>query len=91
MKKFAKIYILLLCWSIGTIAAAPVKGETDSVLAAVNGEPVTLGEILPSLQDREFRLRSAYSGKALEQKILKLITLHVFFGNFAEIPGPFLR
>ena len=72
MKKFAKIYILLLCWSIGTIAAAPVKGETDSVLAAVNGEPVTLGEILPSLQDREFRLRSAYSGKALEQEILKL-------------------
>ena len=72
MKKFVTICILLLTWSIGAAAEIPAMQETDSVLAAVNGDPVTLGEILPSLRDREFQLRSAYSGKALEQEILKL-------------------
>ena len=47
-------------------------GEVDSVLAAVNGEPVTLGEILPAVRDREFQLRNAFSGKKLENEVLKV-------------------
>ena len=70
MKK-VKILLLLLLIARGA-AAAPLHSETDSVLAAVNGDPITLSEILPSLRDREFQLRSAFSGKALEQEILKL-------------------
>ena len=46
--------------------------EVDSVLAAVNGEPVTLGELLPVVREREFQLRSAYTGAALEKEILKV-------------------
>ena len=72
MKKFVTIYMLLLIWSTATVSAAPAMRETDSVLAAVNGDPITLGEIVPSLREREYQLRSAYSGKALEQEILKL-------------------
>lgn len=61
--------ILLFIWSL-TLAAAP--SETDSVLAAVNGDPITLGEILPAVRERELQLRSAYTGKALEEEILKI-------------------
>lgn len=70
MKKIKILLFLLLI--AGGAAAAPVHTETDSVLAAVNGDPITLSEILPSLRDRELQLRSAFSGKALELEILKL-------------------
>ncbi|MBE6384499.1 MAG: hypothetical protein E7048_02405 [Lentisphaerae bacterium] len=53
------------------LTAAANESEVDSVLAAVNGEPVTLGEILPAVRHREFQLKSAYSGKVLEEEILK--------------------
>lgn len=53
-------------------AAAASAAEVDSVLAAVNGSPVTLNEILPSTREQEFRLGNAYSGKALEKEVLKL-------------------
>jgi len=68
-----KIKALLLLWMLGAGAlyGAGVQ-EMDSVLAAVNGDPVTLGEILPGLRDREYQLRSSYSGKELEQQILQL-------------------
>ena len=46
--------------------------EVDSVLAAVNGDPVTLAEILPAVRDREFQLRNAFSGKKLENEVLKV-------------------
>ena len=69
MRKFG-IMLLLFFALIATAAGAPA--ETDSVLAAVNGDPITLGEILPSVREKEFQLRSAYSGKELENEILKL-------------------
>ena len=70
MKKIKILLFLLLI--AGGAVAAPVHTETDSVLAAVNGDPITLSEILPSLREREFQLRSAFSGKELEREILKL-------------------
>jgi hypothetical protein len=55
-------------------AAATVAGarEVDSILAAVNGSPITLNEILPTTREQEFRLGNAYSGKTLEKEVLKL-------------------
>ena len=53
-----------------TLSAA--ESEVDSVLAAVNGEPITLGELLPMVREREFQLKNAYSGDALEKEILKI-------------------
>ena len=72
VKPIKKIVLFLLLFSLWSTALVAAPSETDSVLAAVNGDPITLGEILPSVRDREFQLRSAYSGKALEQEILKL-------------------
>ena len=69
MRKFG-IIVLLFFALMTAVSGAPA--ETDSVLAAVNGDPITLGEILPSVRDKEFQLRSAYSGKELEAEILKL-------------------
>ena len=61
---------------LGLISALLLNGaekqELDSVLAAVNGDPVTLGEILPGLREAEFQLGSAYSGKELEKRVLEL-------------------
>lgn len=64
---FAALLTAGLCLTLAAETA-----EVDSVLAAVNGEPVTLGELLPRVRDREFQLKSAYSGKALEKEILKV-------------------
>ncbi|MBR2374064.1 MAG: SurA N-terminal domain-containing protein [Lentisphaeria bacterium] len=66
-----KLFLLFLIFSSFLLSASE-KQELDSVLAAVNGDPVTLSEILPALRDREFQLGSSYSGKELEQKILAL-------------------
>lgn len=63
--------LLFLIFSCACLMASE-RQELDSVLAAVNGEPVTLGEIVPALREQEFRLKNAYSGKELEQKILDL-------------------
>ena len=64
------LLLILLTPALGLTVAAN-EAEVDSVLAAVNGDPVTLGEILPAVRDREFQLKSAYSGKVLEEEILK--------------------
>lgn len=67
MRSKIKFLAFLLCASAAVTAA-----EVDSVLAAVDGSPVTLSEILPSTREQEFRLGNAYSGKTLEQEVLKL-------------------
>ena len=69
MKSKIKLASLLLGIAFAVVAGAE---EIDSVLAAVNGEPITLAEILPAVRDREFQLRNAFSGKKLENEILKL-------------------
>ena len=61
-------FLALLLFASAAVTAA----EVDSVLAAVDGVPVTLSEILPATREQEFRLGNAYSGKTLEQEVLKL-------------------
>lgn len=68
-----KFRLLLFCCLISALLLnGAEKQELDSVLAAVNGDPVTLGEILPSLREAEFRLGNTYSGKELEKRVLEL-------------------
>lgn len=63
--------ILFLIFSVSCLSGAG-RQEMDSVLAAVNGEPITLGEIVPALREQEFRLSKSYSGRELENRILAL-------------------
>ena len=44
----------------------------NSVLATVNGEPVSLGDVLPLTQAKEYQAASAYSGSALERAVYDL-------------------
>jgi len=68
-----KFRLLLFCCLISALLLnGAEKQELDSVLAAVNGDPVTLGEILPGLREAEFQLGNIYSGKELESHVLKL-------------------
>ena len=68
-----KFRLLLFCCLISAfLLNGAEKQELDSVLAAVNGDPVTLGEILPALREAEFRLGNTYSGKELEKRVLEL-------------------
>ena len=62
----------LLCLFSALLLNGAERQELDSVLAAVNGDPVTLAEILPGLREAEFRLRSSCSGKELEKRVLEL-------------------
>ncbi|MBQ7696336.1 MAG: SurA N-terminal domain-containing protein [Lentisphaeria bacterium] len=64
--------LLFFCLVSALLLNGAEKQELDSVLAAVNGDPVTLGEILPSLREAEFRLGNSYSGKELEKRVLEL-------------------
>ena len=71
--------ILSLCVGAVGLTAAPAGGEMvrtpdrlNAVLATVNGEPISLGDVLPMTQAREYQAAAAYSGEALEKEICKL-------------------
>ncbi len=68
-----KFRLLLFCCLVPALLLnGAEKQELDSVLAAVNGDPVTLGELLPALREAEFRLGNTFSGKELEKRVLEL-------------------
>ena len=46
--------------------------EMNSILASVNGVPVSLQDILPMTRAEEFRVFSAYTGKELQKRILEI-------------------
>ena len=62
---------LLLC---GSAAAQNIGKETrvDSVLASVNGEPITLLDVMLESNREELRLASLYSGARLYSEIARL-------------------
>ncbi len=49
---------------------APDGGELDSVVASVNGQPISLSDVLPESRSGEFGLYASLSGKALYKAIL---------------------
>ena len=80
MRECKKIAVLLsLCVGATVLTAAPTDegmlhtpDRLNSVLATVNGEPISLGDVLPLTQAKEYQAAAAYSGEALEKEIYKL-------------------
>ena len=73
---FKKIFttgIILLSVAVFAAAeqtpAADGQNEMNSILASVNGEPVSLGDVLPSTRAREYQAVAAYSGKRFTEAI----------------------
>ncbi len=56
---------------MAAMAAGAVK-ESNSILASVNGEPVTLQDVLPLTSLREYQLGAVYTGELLAKEILEL-------------------
>lgn len=69
MKRFL-LFIAGLAAGISA-AALPAK-ESNSILASVNGEPITLLDVLPLTSQKEYQLGVVYSGELLAKEILKL-------------------
>lgn len=76
-----KIIVAALSLCIGATAVTAASADAgmvrtpdrlNAVLATVNGEPISLGDVLPLTQSREYQAAAAYSGKALENEICKL-------------------
>lgn len=69
-----KIVLLLLC-CLGMVCASEKLGKesrVDSVLASVNGEPITLLDVMLESSREEMRLASLYTGTRLYDEIAKL-------------------
>ncbi|MCQ2379213.1 MAG: peptidyl-prolyl cis-trans isomerase [Victivallaceae bacterium] len=47
-------------------------GQMDSILASVNGDPISLQDVFALTRTKEYQLYGAYSGEELEKQILKL-------------------
>lgn len=50
----------------------PDKRETNSILATVNGEPVSLYDVLAVTRNDEYKAYASLNGKELQQKILDI-------------------
>ena len=48
------------------------KDEVNSILATVNGEPISLYDIMATTRNEEFQACAALSGKALQDKIMEI-------------------
>lgn len=73
------ILALLVCAAGFPAAAAPADtgivrtpDRLNAVLATVNGEPISLGDVLPLTQAREYQAAAAYSGEMLAKAVYKL-------------------
>lgn len=72
MKKFVFMLGMLFCAGAIPFTDAAETREVNSLLASVNGEAITLMDVLPLTMPRENQLRSVYSGNLLEQEIRML-------------------
>ena len=73
MRRFFLTAILVPVLSLAVAAAEPeaknAQPEMDSILASVNGVPVSLVDILGTTRDSEYRACAVFSGKRLEEEI----------------------
>ena len=74
MKKFYfdLCLILLLSVEFAIFGEERKEVQVNSILASVNGEPVSLVDILGSTRNREFQAHAVYSGERLEEEIRKI-------------------
>lgn len=73
------VILTMLCFAALPLFADPVGSmvrrtpdRLNSVLATVNGEPISLGDVLPLTQAKEYQAASAYSGNALARAVYDL-------------------
>jgi hypothetical protein len=72
MSKFIKIHIAILLLITGIVCAAAPQNEMNSILASVNGTPISLQDILPLTRAAEFRVFSSCVGEELQKRILEI-------------------
>lgn len=79
MRELKIIAAAMLCAVEFVTAAAPANAELvrtpdrlNAVLATINGEPISLGDVLPMTQAKEYQAAAAYTGDALAREICKL-------------------
>lgn len=70
LNRFGIIFLTLFAIFL-TVAAhgKNESGQMNSILASVNGEAITLVDILPLTRSKEMQARSVYSGERLEKTI----------------------
>ena len=91
------IFAFLICGTV-SLSAQDIGRETrvDSVLASVNGEPITLLDVLIESGREEMRLASMFSGARLYSEIAKLrkqvideiIVRKLVYDSYKEKPFP---
>lgn len=77
MKFFSILLSAMFLSAAGVSAAdAPVspagREEVNSVLASVNGDPISLADLLPATRQKEYQAYAAYAGKDLEEAIRRI-------------------
>lgn len=72
--KLKYILLMLLCAAFSLFATEKLGKETrvDSVLASVNGEPITLLDVMLESSREEMRLANLYTGSRLYNEVAKL-------------------
>ena len=96
--KIANMLFLCLLLGTGPLLAQDLGKETrvDSVLASVNGEPITLLDVMLESSREELRLASLYSGARLYSEISQLrkritediIIRKLIYAKYQEKPFP---
>lgn len=98
MKIANMLFLCLLLAGAGTLSAQDLGKETrvDSVLASVNGDPITLLDVMLESSREELRLASLYSGARLYSEISQLrkkitediIIRKLIYAKYQEKPFP---
>ena len=71
LKKRCFEWVLTIIFVAGFVVSGVEEQslQVNSILASVNGEPVSLVDILGSTRSSEFQAYAIYSGKRLEEEI----------------------
>ena len=66
------VLILLICLFVSLCGAESRQSELNSILASVNGVPISLMDVLPMTREKEYRAFSAYTGEELKRQIVSI-------------------
>lgn len=73
---FTTFLLLLPLWNLPAEETVPARtappAANNSVLASVNGVPISLIDVLGTTRDSEYRAAAVFSGKRLEEEILNI-------------------
>ncbi|WP_294503424.1 peptidylprolyl isomerase [uncultured Victivallis sp.] len=74
LKKRCFEWVLTIIFAAGFVVSGVEEQslQVNSILASVNGEPVSLVDILEETRNSEFQAYAIYSGKRLEEEIRKI-------------------